>query len=106
MPKMLIKAAYNSDGAKGLMKEGGTARRALVQKLVESLGGKMESFYYAYGDADAYIIVDLPDAAAGIALSLTVNATGAVHISTTPLITPEEIDQASKKKVKYRAPGA
>jgi len=106
MPKMLIKAAYNSDGAKGLMKEGGTARRALVQKLVESLGGKMESFYYAYGDADAYIIVDLPDAASGIALSLTVNATGAVHISTTPLITPEEIDQASKKKVKYRAPGA
>ena len=106
MPQMPIKAAYNSDGAKGLMKEGGTARRALVQKLVESLGGKMESFYYAYGDADAYIIVDLPDAAAGIALSLTVNATGAVHISTTPLITPEEIDQASKKKVKYRAPGA
>lgn len=106
MPKMLIKAAYNSDGAKGLMKEGGTARRALVQKLVESLGGKMESFYYAYGDADAYIIADLPDAASGIALSLTVNATGAVHISTTPLITPEEIDQASKKKVKYRAPGA
>ena len=106
MPKMLIKAAYNSDGAKGLMKEGGTARRAVVQKLVESLGGKLESFYYAYGDADAYIIVDLPDAASGIALSLTVNATGAVHISTTPLITPEEIDQASKKKVKYRAPGA
>lgn len=106
MPKMLIKATYSSEGAKGLLKEGGTSRRAAVQKAVEGLGGKVEAFYYAYGDADAYIIIDLPDAASGIALSLTVNATSAVHVSTIPLITPEEIDQASKKKPKYRAPGA
>lgn len=106
MPKMLIKAAYSPDGAKGLMKEGGTARRAAVQKAVEGLGGKLEAFYYAYGDADAYVIVDVPDAASGIALSLTVNSTGTVRVSTIPLITPEEIDQAAKKKPKYRAPGA
>jgi uncharacterized protein with GYD domain len=106
MPKMLIKASYSSEGAKGLLKEGGTSRRAAVQKAVEGLGGKVDAFYYAYGEADAYIIVDLPDATSGIALSLTVNATGAVHISTIPLITPEEIDQATKRKPKYRAPGA
>jgi uncharacterized protein with GYD domain len=106
MPKMLIKATYSAEGARGLLKEGGTARRAAVQKAVEGLGGKVESFYFAYGEADAFIVIDLPDAAAGIALSLTVNATGAVHVSTVPLIAPEEIDQAAKKKPKYKAPGA
>jgi uncharacterized protein with GYD domain len=106
MPKFMIKASYNPDGAKGLMKEGGTARRVAVQKLVESLGGKVEAFYFAYGEDDAYIITDIPDAATGIAISLTVNASGAVRLSTIPLITPEELDAASKKTVSYRAPGA
>lgn len=106
MPKMLIKASYSPEGAKGLLKEGGTARRAAVQKAVEGLGGKVEAFYFAYGDADAFVIVDVPDAASGIALSLAVNSSTAVRVSTIPLITPEEIDQASKKKPKYRAPGA
>ena len=106
MPKFMIKASYNTEGAKGLMKEGGSARRAVVQKLVESLGGKVEAFYFAYGEEDAYIITDMPDAATGIAISLTVNASGAVRLSTIPLITPEELDAASKKTVNYRAPGA
>lgn len=106
MPKFLIKASYTTEGAKGLLKEGGTARRAAVVKLVEGLGGKVEAFYYAYGDSDAYIISDLPDATSGLAVSLAVNASGAVRLSTIPLITPEEIDAASKKSVAYRAPGA
>jgi uncharacterized protein with GYD domain len=106
MPKFLIKASYNADGARGLMKEGGTARRAVVEKLVQGLGGKVEAFYFAYGEADAYVITDVPDAAAGIAISLAVNASGAVRLATIPLITPEEIDAASKKVVAYRAPGA
>lgn len=106
MPKFLIKASYTAEGAKGLIKEGGTARRAAVVKLVEGLGGKVEAFYYAYGDSDAYIISDLPDATSGLAVSLAVNASGAVRLSTIPLITPEEIDAASKKSVAYRAPGA
>ena len=106
MPKFLIKASYTAEGAKGLLKEGGTARRAAVVKLVEGLGGKVEAFYYAYGDSDAYIISDLPDATSGLAVSLAVNASGAVRLSTIPLITPEEIDAASKKSVAYRAPGA
>jgi uncharacterized protein with GYD domain len=106
MPKFLIKASYNPDGVRGLIKEGGSKRRAVVQKLIEGAGGKLEAFYYAFGTDDAVIIADLPDASSGIAISLTVNATGAVRLSTTPLITPEEIDAASKKTVDYRMPGA
>ena len=106
MAKFLIKATYNSDGARGLLKEGGTKRRAAVQKIIEAAGGKLESFYYAYGEDDAFIIADLPDATTGLAISLTVNASGAVRLSTLPLITPEELDAASKKSVDYRAPGA
>lgn len=106
MPKMLIKARYSTEGAKGLIKEGGSSRRATVQKLIEGMGGKMEAFYYAYGDADAYVIVDAPNATDGLALSLAVNASGAVTLSTIPLITAEEMDAACKKSVSYRAPGA
>ena len=106
MPKMLIKARYNADGTKGLIKEGASSRRATVQKLIEAMGGKMEAFYYAYGDADAYLIVDTPTATDGLALSLAVNASGAVALATIPLITVEEMDAACKKTVNYRAPGA
>jgi len=88
------------------VKEGGSARRAAVQKLTEGLGGKLEAFYYAFGDHDAYVILDIPDQATGLAISLAINASGAVRASTTPLLTPEEIDAASKKSVPYRAPGA
>jgi uncharacterized protein with GYD domain len=105
MAKYLIKANHKTKGTKGLMKEGGSARRTAVKQLIEGLGGKLESFYYAYGDTDLYVICDLPDAGAGIALSLAVNASGAVNISTTPLITPEEIDAAARKVPAYRAPG-
>ena len=106
MPKFMIKASYAAEGVRGLLKEGGTGRRAAVQKLIESIGGKLDAFYFAYGEADAYVIADVPDAATGIAVSLAVNASGAVRVSTTPLITPEEMDAASKKSVAYRAPGA
>jgi uncharacterized protein with GYD domain len=106
MPKYMIKASYTADGAKGLMKDGGSARRVAVQKLIEGLGGKLEGFYFAYGGDDAIVICDMPDAASGIAASLVTNASGAVRLSTTPLITPEEIDAACKKSPVYRAPGA
>ena len=106
MPKYLVKATYTAEGVKGLLKEGGSKRRAAVQKLIESQGGKVDSFYYTYGDEDALIITDLPDAATGLALSLAVNASGAVRISVVPLITPEDIDAAAKKTVDYKAPGA
>jgi uncharacterized protein with GYD domain len=106
MPKFMVRASYSAEGARGLLKEGGTGRRAAVQKVVEGLGGKVEAFYFAYGEHDAYVIADFPDATAGLAVSLSVNASGGVRLSTIPLITPEEIDTACKRSVAYRAPGA
>ena len=106
MAKYLIKASYNADGARGLLKEGGSSRKATVQKVVESVGGTLDVFYFAYGDVDAYIIVDMPEETAGLAVSLAVNATGAVRVVTVPLIAPEAIDAAAKRSVAYRAPGA
>jgi len=106
MAKYLTTASYNSDGVRGLIKDGGSARRAAVQKLVEGLGGKLEGFYFAYGDHDAYVISELPDATAALAISLAVNASGAVGAKTVPLITAEEMDAATKRTVAYRAPGA
>lgn len=106
MAKYLIKASYKAEGARGLLKDGGTARRDAVEKSVKALGGSLEAFYFAYGDVDAIVIVDVPDATAGLALSLTVNSTGTVQVTTTPLITPAEVDAAAKKSVSYQAPGA
>ena len=103
--KYLVKASYSAEGARGLLKEGGSRRRETVNEGVQALGGKVEAMYFAFGDTDAYVIVDLPDAATATALSLTIGATGVVRCTTTPLITAEEVDEAAKKKVAYRAPG-
>lgn len=106
MPKFLVKASYTAEGAKGLLKEGGSGRRAMVQKMVASVGGKVEAMYFALGDADAYVICDLPDLASVAAVSLSANAAGAVRVSTVALMSVEEMDAAAKKSVAYRAPGA
>jgi uncharacterized protein with GYD domain len=105
MPKYLIKGNYSPDGIKGLLREGGSSRRETVGKMISSLGGKLEAFYFSFGQDDVYLIVDVPDAVTASAIGLTVNASGLVSITTTVLITPEEIDQASKKSISYRAPG-
>jgi uncharacterized protein with GYD domain len=105
MPKYLIQANYVGEGIKGLLKDGGTGRRAAVEKLFSSAGGKMEAFYYAFGDTDLFIIADLPDNVSAAALSLTVNAVGAAAVRITVLLTPEEIDAAAKKTPNYRPPG-
>jgi uncharacterized protein with GYD domain len=106
MPKYLVSVSYSAEGAKGLRKDGGTKRRQVASKAVESVGGKVESFYFSFGAADAIIIADLPDAASAAAVSLAVSSTGAARLTTTPLITPEEMDKAAGKKTAYKAPGA
>jgi uncharacterized protein with GYD domain len=106
MAKLLITGKYTAEGAKGLIKEGGSKRKAAIEKAVKGLGGKLESIYYAYGDSDVYVVVDMPDITSGLALSLVVNASGAVHIKTIPLMTVEDVDAATKKSVDYRAAGA
>jgi uncharacterized protein with GYD domain len=106
MPKYMVKASYAAEGLRGVMKEGGTGRSAAVRKVVENLGGKLEAFYFAYGDHDVYGIIDIPDPTAVLAFSLAVNASGVVRVSLIPLISPEEMDAACKKSVGYRAPAA
>ena len=106
MAKYLFTGSYTSDGAKGVLKEGGTARRAMLDEMIGSLGGTVESFYFAFGEADVYVIADLPDASSAAAMSMTASATGAVEVRTIALLTPEELDDATTKSVAYRAPGA
>ena len=106
MPKYLIEASYTLEGLKGIMKSGGTARRAAVQQAVESVGGRLECQYFALGEYDAFAIVDVPDHVSAAAISLAVTASGAARTKSTALLTPEEVDQAVNKKVQYRPPTA
>ena len=106
MAKVMITASYTSEGTKGLLVEGGSGRKKVIEKTLQGLGGKLEAMYFAYGDTDVIVIADLPDVASGLALSLAANASGTVNVKTTPLITIEEIDAACKKSMAYRAPGA
>jgi len=106
MVKFMVQANYVGEGIKGLLADGGSNRRGAVEKLVQSLGGSVESFYYAFGDYDLVAIGEAPDNAAIASLALTVTASGAVTVKTTILLTPEEIDAAAKISPLYRAPGA
>jgi len=105
MPKYLLEVSYTADGARGVLKDGGSKRKAAAKALSESVGATMESFYYAFGDTDAIVIVDAPDAATVAAISLAIGASGAVTARTTALLTAEDIDAAAKKTVRYTAPG-
>ena len=105
MSKYLVQVNYVGEGIKGLLNDGGSKRHKVVEKLAQSLGGSIDSFYYALGDTDLYIIGDFPDHATVSALVLTVTATGTVTCKTTVLLSPEEIDEASKKTPNYKSPG-
>jgi len=105
MPKYLVQANYVGEGVKGLLKEGGSSRRAAVEKLIKSAGGKLETFYYAFGETDLYVIADMPDNASMAAVALMVAASGVINLKTTVLMTPEELDNAAKKTPSYRPPG-
>ena len=105
MAKYLIQGNYVGEGVKGLLSEGGSSRREAVSKFLESVGGKLEAFYYAFGKTDVYVIADLPDHASATAASLAANATGTVKVKITVLMTPEEVDAAAKKAPDYRPPG-
>jgi uncharacterized protein with GYD domain len=105
MPKYLFKASYTSEGVAGVAKKGGSARRDALQHLFEANGGKLEAFYFAFGETDAYVFGDLPDAETAAAIALAVNRAGAASVSTVVLLTPEEIDGAAKRAIDYIPPG-
>ena len=106
MPKYLIEASYTLEGVKGVQGAGGSSRRDAVAAVAESVGGRLESFHFAFGDSDAFVIVDLPNNESAAAVALTVNAAGGAVVKTVVLLTPEEVDAAAKRSVDYRPPGA
>jgi uncharacterized protein with GYD domain len=105
MPKFLFEASYTLDGIRGVQNEGGTSRRKAVAKVAESVGGRLEAFYFGFGDRDAYVIADVPDNESAAAVAITVNASGGATVKTVVLLTPEEVDAAAQRSVEYRPPG-
>lgn len=106
MPKYLCQGSYTNEGLKGLLKDGGSKRVAMVQQLCKEMGGKLEAYYFAFGGNDFYIILDLPNNVDMAAVAMVANASGTVKSDITVLLTPDEVDQAAKKKVNFRPAGA
>lgn len=104
MPKFLVEASYTTEGIKGLNSEGGSARVAATRALIESLGGTLECFYFAFGKTDAFIVVDLPDNSTVAAVQMAVNGSGTISSRTVVLLTPGEMDEAAKRDVPFHAP--
>jgi uncharacterized protein with GYD domain len=105
MSKYLVQFSYTAEGVKGLLTEGGSKRRQATEQLIKSLGGKLEAYYFTYGEYDGFSIIDGLDDVDITAALLTVSASGAVRVKTTVLLTPEQVDKAAKKTATYRPPG-
>ena len=105
MPKYLIVGSYTAEGAKGLLKDGGSKRRQVAEAALKSVGGKIEAFYFAFGEHDLYVIVDAPDSVTVAAASLAISAGGGFRAKSVVLLTAEELDQATKKTTNYQPPG-
>jgi len=105
MPKYLVQSSYVGDGVRGLRQDGGSARRAVAERACASVGGRLDVFYFAFGDADVVAIMDMPDNTTAAGVALLVGASGKVDVKTTVLLTPEEVDTAVKLGGDYRPPG-
>jgi uncharacterized protein with GYD domain len=105
MAKFLVQGSFTVEGLRGLMKEGGTSRRDTISKMLSDLGGSVEAFYFGFGGTDVFVLCDVPDNVTAAAIGLAVGASGAVSTNTVVLLTPEEIDAATRTSVGYRAPG-
>jgi uncharacterized protein with GYD domain len=106
MPKYLLEVNYTLEGVRGVIDKGGSARKAAAAAAAKSVGGKVDSFYFAFGGTDVYVVADMPDNEAAAALALNVTAGGGAAVRTVVLLTPEEVDAATSKKVKYTPPGS
>ena len=105
MAKYLVTGSYTTEGLKGLLKEGGTGRRSAVEAAIKAMGGRLEAYYFAFGEHDVVSIADVPDNVSAAALAMGISSTGTVRTQTTVLLTPEEVDQATRKVVSFRAAG-
>lgn len=106
MPKYLFEATYTPEGVRGLKEAGAESRAKAVSAMAEGLGGSLESFYFAFGDVDAFVVVDLPDDEAAAAAAFTVGMSGATQVKTVKLLTLDEADRAIARSVDYRPPGS
>jgi uncharacterized protein with GYD domain len=105
MPKYLFEVSYTREGVEGVLAKGGSDRRDAVETAFGSLGGQLDGFYFAFGDRDAFVVADLPDNEAALTAAMTASASGGTVVKTTVLLTPEQVDDASKRAVEYRPPG-
>jgi uncharacterized protein with GYD domain len=107
MQTYLFKVSYSEAGTQGLLRDGGTQRHKEIEAVMEHLGGALHSLHYAMGDADAYAIADLPHDKAAVAGSMLVKSTGMAAIETTPLLAPDEVDDAADmaRDIDYQPPG-
>ena len=106
MPKYLLEVEYTLDGVRGVLAQGGSARKAAATAAAKSAGGKLEAFYFAFGGTDVYVIADMPDNASAAALALHVTAGGGATVRTVVLLAPDEVDTATQKDVRYKPPGS
>jgi uncharacterized protein with GYD domain len=107
MAKVLIKASYSTEGMKGIMKSGGTARVSALEKALEGVGGSLESFYFAFGSDDVYVTADVPNNGAAVAMAAAVCTSGAIdRYETVVLLSPSEVDEAMDITVEYAPPGS
>ncbi|QNN52141.1 GYD domain-containing protein [Nocardioides mesophilus] len=107
MAKYLLKVSYSAQGLKGVMKSGGTSRVKAVEHALAGVGGSLESFYFAFGGDDVYVIADVPDHAAAMAMAAAVASSGAISsYETVVLLSPSEVDDAMKVAVDYAPPGS
>ena len=84
-------------------------RRAAAQEYIESVGGKLHGFWYAFGEHDGYTLWEAPDNVSMAAVALAIGSGGALtSIETTVLMSVEETIEALRKaeEVRYRPPGA
>ena len=106
MPKYLFEAKYTAEGVRGLKEAGASSRAKAVNDMATGLGGSLESFYFAFGDVDAYVVVDLPDDEAAASAAFTVGASPLTKLKTVKLLTLEEADAAIARSVSYQPPGS
>ncbi len=105
MPKFLLESSYTTDGVKGLIADGGSKRAEVARQAIESSGGRIESLHFGFGKYDTYVVCDMPDYKSAAALVIAIRAAGGVHTRITPMLTPEEVDEATRMKLTYQAPG-
>jgi uncharacterized protein with GYD domain len=106
MPKYLLQVSYSLDGIRGVKAEGGSARRKAAESAVKSVGGSLDCFYFAFGEADVVVIADFPDNTAAAASAIAIGAAGGARTRTLSLLSAEEIDDATRREVSYRPPGS